>query len=58
MLTICTRADPCDPPARRPFAADGRAHAPLPDDFGTRPLAVFLWDATGFLAVFILRDRL
>jgi L-2-aminoadipate reductase len=34
------------------------SYAPLPDDFGTRPLTVFLTGATGFLGAFILRDLL
>jgi L-aminoadipate-semialdehyde dehydrogenase len=34
------------------------SHAPQPDDFGTRPLAVFLQNATSVLAASVLRDRL
>ena len=31
---------------------------PLPDDFSTKPLTIFLTGATGFLGAFILRDLL
>jgi hypothetical protein len=33
------------------------SHAPLPDDFNTRPLTVLFMDAVGLLGTFILRDR-
>jgi L-aminoadipate-semialdehyde dehydrogenase len=34
------------------------SYDPLPEDFGTRPLTVFLTGATGFLGAFILQDLL
>ena len=34
------------------------SYNPLPDDFGVKPLSVFLTGATGFLGAFILRDLL
>lgn len=34
------------------------SYGPLPGDFGTRPVTVFLTGATGFLGAFIMRDLL
>ncbi|KAL4068584.1 hypothetical protein V8B97DRAFT_1973578 [Scleroderma yunnanense] len=34
------------------------SYAPLPTDFNTRPLTVFLTGATGYLGAFVLRDLL